>query len=295
MVTALGVDVDASGNGVDPLTHRNIIKAHWVNTGVVSGLAVSGRSDLYYGVSAGLAVCSMGDADGYVEAYWPGGKTENTVSAGDGTYARIDTVYLLANTGTPDNVVHCKVVQGTPAASPVAPALPTGGLKLRDVSVPAGASTTSAGAVGTDVGYAIPYGANLNRLAHAVNTTSVAQNWTANTWWPQAAATTGLLLTDRLVTVEFTWRATTKYAANPSGGDGSFYAKLVVDGVDVSDGLDECRVGNIWERQCVRFRTTLAGGKTHSVNVSIKPNTGLSHFMWQGLRTVDVFDGGVAQ
>ena len=61
MTTALGVAPDPTGRGVDPPTHRRIIKAHWENTGIVCGLDVTGRSDLRYSVAAGVAVCSRGN------------------------------------------------------------------------------------------------------------------------------------------------------------------------------------------------------------------------------------------
>ena len=56
MTTALGVAPDSTGRGVDPPTHRRIIKAHWENVGVVCGLDVTGRTDLRYNVAAGVAV-----------------------------------------------------------------------------------------------------------------------------------------------------------------------------------------------------------------------------------------------
>ena len=61
---ALGVSPDTNGVGVTPLVRRRIIGAQWANTGLVDGLNVTGRSDLRYNVSAGVAVCSRGDSDG---------------------------------------------------------------------------------------------------------------------------------------------------------------------------------------------------------------------------------------
>ncbi|MFT8330311.1 hypothetical protein [Bifidobacterium psychraerophilum] len=288
MVTALGVDVDTDGNGVDPLTHRNIIKRHWVNTGVVGGLAVSGRSDLYYAVSAGMAVCSMGDADGYVEAYWPGGVTENAVSAGDGTYSRIDSVYLLANTGTPDNLVHCAVAQGTPAASPVAPTLPTGSLRVQDMLVPAGASATSSASRNGSRNYAIAYGSGLGRIGYAENTTTTEQAYNTN-WYTQVAATV-LVPTDRLVDVRWTARA------SGSGGstESSYYIQLLIDGAVVSDGQDEISVPANYERKQFSYSPNLTPGE-HTIVIQAKCNTGRPKFTWRGIRTIEVFDRGVAQ
>ena len=290
MTTALGVDVDKNGNGVDPLTHRQIIKRHWDNTGIMGGLTVSGRSDLRYQVSAGTAVCSMGDADGYTEAYWPGGTTENTVGAGDGTYARIDVVYMLANTGTPDNLVHVMVKQGTPAASPVIPGLPAGGLALAMFLMPAGGGTTGAAARYGDVNYAIPYGVGLDRIGYQENTSTLTQDWRPNLWWAQAACTTQYLPMDRSVTVRFVYRASSADEALSS-----FYARLKVDGQVMTDGMDECPVFPVWARQQVSFPIVLSGGRAHSVDVEVCPNTNRKAFTWRGLRYVEVVDGSVAK
>ena len=288
MTTALGVDVDTNGNGVDPLTHRQIIKRHWNNTGIIGGLTVSGRSDLYYAVSAGVAVCSMGDADGYTEAYFAGGKTENAVSAGDGTYPRIDSIYLLANTGTPDNQVHCLVVQGTPSASPVAPVLPAGGLLVQQMLVPAGASATSAASDNGSRNFAIPYGSDLGRIGYAANTTTTEQAYDSN-WYTQVAATVRVP-TDRLVDVRWTARA------SGSGGstESSYYIQLLIDGTVVSDGQDEISVPANYERKQFSFTPNLTPGE-HTIAIQAKCNTGKPRFTWRGIRTVEVFDRGVAQ
>ena len=164
MTTALGVAPDANGVGLDPLTHRLLIKQHWNNTGVVMGLTVSGRGDLRYQVSAGAAICSMSAADGYTEAYWNGGVTENVVDAGDRTYSRIDVVYMLSNTGTTDNKVHVRVAQGTPSASPVIPSLPAGAQPLAYRLMPANGSTTNSATPWGNTDYAIRAGEQTGKL-----------------------------------------------------------------------------------------------------------------------------------
>lgn len=165
MTTALGVAPDANGVGLDPLTHRLLIKQHWNNTGVVMGLTVSGRGDLRYQVSAGAAICSMSAADGYTEAYWNGGVTENAVDAGDRTYSRIDVVYMLSNTVASDNTVHVRVAQGTPSASPVIPSLPAGAQPLAYRLMPANGSTTNSATPYGNINYAIQAGASGGKLA----------------------------------------------------------------------------------------------------------------------------------
>ncbi len=114
MATALGVSVDDAGNGVTPLVHRLIIGSYFRNNGVVDGLQVTGRSDLKYGVSAGMAVTQRAASDGRMLAYWPGGTTETAVDAGDPSNPRIDVVWIRANnspeySGDADNQVHVGV------------------------------------------------------------------------------------------------------------------------------------------------------------------------------------------
>lgn len=229
MTTALGVDVDTNGNGVDPLTHRQIIKRHWGNTGIVGGLTVSGRSDLYYAVSAGVAVCSMGAADGYTEAYFAGGNTENAVSAGDATYPRIDTVYILANTGSPDNLVHVEVAQGTPSASPVKPALPVGAQPLMSMLLAAGAQNTGAAIpVDASATYAIPYGASMGVLNRYVYTGAAPRNQTTLT---TIGAKKIILPTDR--NMHF-WAKFSLSTSGSSGSEGGLWGYFRVDGQAVT-------------------------------------------------------------
>jgi hypothetical protein len=290
MTTALGVAPDANGMGLDPLTHRLLIKQHWNNTGVVMGLTVSGRGDLRYQVSAGAAICSMSAADGYTEAYWNGGQTENTVAAGDSTYSRIDVVYMLSNTGTTDNTVHVMVVQGTPSASPVAPSLPAGAQPLAYRLMPANGSTTNSATPYGNIDYAIPYSASLDRIGYQENTGSQTQDWRPDLWWSQAALTTQYLPMDRSATVRFVYRASSADEALSS-----FYARLKVDGQVMTDGLDECPVFPVWARQQVSFPIVLSGGRAHSVDVEVRPNTSRKAFTWRGLRYVEVVDVSVAR
>jgi hypothetical protein len=232
----------------------------------------------------------MSAADGYTEAYWNGGQTENAVDAGDSTYSRIDVVYMLSNTGTPDNVVHVRVQQGTPAASPAIPSLPAGGLPLAYRLMPSRGSNTNAATPTGNIDYAIPYGVGLDRIGYQANTGSQTQDWRPNIWWGQAACTTQYLPVDRSVTVRFVYRA--------SSADevlSSFYTRLKVDGQVMTDGLDECPVFPVWARQQVSFPIVLSGGRTHSVDVEVCPNTNRKAFTWRGLRYVEVVDGSVAK
>lgn len=164
---ALGVSPDTNGAGVTPLVHRRIIGAQWANTGLVDGLNVTGRSDLRYNVSAGVAVCSRGDSDGKTLAYYEGGKT-NAVAAGDPSNPRIDIVWIQAHNlmeyKDSDNYVTVGVTQGSPSASLAEPTIPAGATMLRKMKMPAGASSTASAVQMWSADYAIPYGASLGKI-----------------------------------------------------------------------------------------------------------------------------------
>lgn len=176
MSTALGIMQLEDGTGTDPLTYRRILKSHWANKGVVTGLTVSGRTDLRYNVAAGVAITSRSDSDGYSEAYYGGGQTP-AVAAGNASNPRIDRIWIKANDkqqGDDDNQVVIGVTSGNPAASPVAPAAPTGCTVLMDMRVPAGATSTNSATKNASVTYALPYGASfgiLQRIAENVDGT----------------------------------------------------------------------------------------------------------------------------
>ena len=183
MTTAFGVAPDSSGQGCDAMTHRRVIASQWVNTGIITGLEVSGRQDLRYGVSPGAAVCSMGDADGMSIAWWDGAGspyTEDQVAAGDSAYPRIDAVYMIAHTGQPDNLVHVKAAQGEPSASPVPPRVEAGGQVLAYMRLPAGATSTRAAVPWGDVDYAVQYGSGLGKLAESWSRQSYTGGGRAN-------------------------------------------------------------------------------------------------------------------
>lgn len=298
MSTALGVAPDSNGQGCDALTHRRVIASQWAGTGVVGGLAVSGRQDLRYGVSPGVAVCSMGETDGMSLAWWDGAGspyTEDTVDAGDSAYGRIDAVYIVSYTGQPDNKVHVKVQQGTPSASPVAPQVEAGGLVLGLMRMPAGATSTAAAVSCGPTDYAIPVGASLGRLGYVQSLVSGSMDWSRGSdgsglWQDQLSLTTSYLPTDRLADVVWMWRAGTTAA-----GVGSYRCDLYVDDVRVSDGLDECAVFEPWSKQSIRWRIVLSGGMAHRVRISAKPAIARARWQWRGLRSLEVMDAGVAK
>ncbi len=220
MSTALGVAPDSSGQGCDALTHRLAIAGQWASTGVISGLVVSGRQDLRYAVSPGLAVCSMGETDGMSIAWWDGGGspyTENVVDAGDATYPRIDAIYIISYTGQPDNKVHIKVQQGTPSASPVRPQVEAGGQVIGWRRIPAGATSTAAAMDDGDIDYAISYQSSMGLLAEYVDRRTEVWGYGTPRDWVTEYPITFHLPSDRQV--ELTYDADVAYVIHgPNGG-----------------------------------------------------------------------------
>lgn len=266
--TALGIMQTSDGAGVDPLTHRRIIKARWSNPGIIGGLAVTGGSGLTYNVSAGNAVLSRSSSDGYTEAYWEGGATP-AVSTGDPSNPRIDTVWLKAydaQQGDPDNRVHVGVTQGTPSSSPVAPSAPSGCLAIARMRVPAGATSTASAQQTSERSYAIPYGATLGLLASYRDTTngvidSVKQRRATR------CAVQVTLPTDRLLDLRFV------ASVSSSGVYGSddytnWYVSFLVDGSEVAYSGGEMLLSNLTCETRERTLTVEVSKGTHTIAVS---------------------------
>lgn len=284
MSGSLGTGRDSKGTGLTATDHRRILAALYPSGGIVSGLGVTGGGGLSYTVAAGVAVVPRG-SDGTRVAAYDGGTVAGT--AGDSTYPRIDLIALKALDPSLDgsHTVTVSVIKGTPSASPTAPAVPAGSLTIAQAYVAAGMTSTSTGAAITPGVAAVPYGATIGRIAHGDNTGTDAQDW-SGAWTLQVAASTKNLPTKRLAEFRYTFRAS-------AGGDSSMYVRLVIDGAVASDGADEVAVGRYYNRQTVTWVVELPAG-VHSVGVQASGNTGAPQATWQGLRSLDVIDLGVA-
>lgn len=233
MSTGFGIAQTSSGQGTDAPTLRRILGGKWENVGIVEGLKVAGRSDLYYSVAAGVAVASRSEADGCVELYYEGGNA-GPVSAGDPSNPRIDIVWVKANDaqqGDGDNLVHVGVTEGTPSPSPSAPSAPAGCTVLSEHVMPAGATATNSATLNAEGYRAIPYGASLGLLLDLVDTAN--DDMTAS-YTPCSGKVR--LPTDRYLSLKVT--VTMAAMDGPwADGDGSVYCYLRVDGQNV-DGRE---------------------------------------------------------
>lgn len=304
--TGLGIMQTSTGEGTDPITLRRIIKARWMNTGIITGLAVSGRSDLSYSVAAGCAVVSKSDSDGYVEAYWEGGNTA-AVSAGDPSNPRIDAVWIKANDkqqGDDDNRVHIGVTQGTPAADPVTPTVPSGCLILASFRVPAMATSTNSAQKASDGDLAIPYGASLGLLAEYVNTYEGNGDPKIQNWHVENQVEINLP-TDRIVEIIYTGTM----ANTPANGWISWaIAAFQVDGKDVPhSGCEWYAANGVWEdhhasiivelkkgRHTIAVRNGMSSASEVGVQMPYFRYNDKNNITYKG-RILQVWDRGVAK
>ena len=260
---ALGV-ANSGTDGTTAQDFRLMLGALYQNAGIISGLKVTGGSSMAYTVASGVAVCTRGASDGKTLAYWPGGSVATTANSGGSP--RIDSIYLIAHDlshGDADNAVAVGVAQGTPAASPVAPALPTGATKLADMRVPAGATTTAGASSAASVDYAIPYGSTLGILGETSTTANAAGDSRPDVTYEQESVSF-YLPTDRVVDIT--------YSACFSSSSGSEWCSwgiwaFLVDGKALSGTTAEwlARDG-VWETHSYSRKVELSAGN-HTVTV----------------------------
>ena len=261
MATAYAVQQNGTV-GTTAAELRKMLAYKWASTGIVGGLAVTGRSNLAYNVAAGMAICSKGASDGYTEAFYPGGQTP-AVAANSGSNPRLDAVWVTSHDvtqGDEDNLVTVGVTQGTPAASPAAPQIPSYATLLALMLVPAGATKTSSATVSAKGASAIPYGASLGILLEGRDTRS-QEVLPANEYNYMAGSFT--LPTSRIVDVKQT------FTMLVSGADiASAYCRVLIDGEQVWQG--EVHVfPSLATSQYFEFTKELAAG-THSIQAKIR-------------------------
>lgn len=293
--TALGVAPDEDGNGVTPLTHRRTQMYQWACTGVIGGLEVSGSSSsLKYTVSAGCAVTSRGDSDGYALAYSEGGTV--TTTAGSSSNDRYDVVWIKSDDldqGDDDNLVTLGVTQGTASSSPTIPSIPTGAQAVDTLLVPAGMTYTSAAESTGEIDYAIPYGSSLGLLAKKTQTTNAEMSSS----WEGSTKASFSVPTDRWIEAVFDCRTELVDAGDWPYSDlalqGSCYLALYIDGEAVDDTNDKFYVSNQWLRQQISELVFVEKG-SHTAQWKTKPQSNAyGDYYWRGIRNTYIYDRGV--
>lgn len=258
---ALGVR-NSGADGTTPLALRLALGALFPQSGILSGLGVRGSSSLAYSVAAGVAVCTRGAGDGSTLAPVPAGSTPAVAANGTG-YPRIDAVWVTAHDldqGDADNHVTLGVTQGTPAASPARPTVPTYATLLAYMRLPAGATTTAQATVEARGRDAVASGATMGQLGYMRDTYDGKLRGDLNGTMHVDYSVTVTVPTARLV--ELRWCATL------SGGDSSdCIVAMSVDGVKAMQFFVTPPSGGRWDYKEVRHVVTLSPG-THTISFS---------------------------
>lgn len=259
------VAVGIRNNGADgttPLALRLALAALFPQAGILSGLSVRGSSSLAYSVASGVAVCTRGAGDGSTLATVAAGSTPVVAANGTG-YPRIDAVWVAAHDrdqGDADNHVALGVTQGTAAASPVRPSVPTYATVLAYMRLPAGATTTAQATVEARGRDAVAAGATMGQLGYMRDTYDGKLRGDYDGTMHVDYSVTVTVPTARLV--EMRWCATL------SGGDSSdCIVAMAVDGAKVMQFFVTPPASGRWDYKEVRHVVTLSPG-THTISFS---------------------------
>lgn len=258
---ALGVR-NSGADGTTPLALRLALGALFPQSGILSGLGVSGSSSLAYLVAPGVAVCTRGAGDGSAIAPVAAGSTPAVAANGTG-YPRIDAVWVAAHDidqGDPDNHVTLGVTQGAPAASPARPTVPTYATLLAYMRLPAGATTTAQATVEARGRDAVAAGATMGQLGYMRDTYDGALRGDYNGTMHTDYSVTVTVPTTRLV--EMRWAATL------SGGESSdCIVAMEVDGAKAMQFFVTPPDSGRWDYKECRHVVRLAAG-THTLAFS---------------------------
>ena len=284
---ALGVR-NSGADGTTPLALRKALGALFPNSGILSGLGVSGSPSLAYSVAAGVAVCSKGSGDGSTLAAVAAGSTPTVAANGTG-FPRIDAVWVTSHDrdqGDADNHVALGVTQGAPAASPARPAVPSYATVLAYMRLPAGATTTAQATVEARGDAATASGGTLGLLGEAALNAGRDVS-TGGSWSDFYTVAVTVTVPSRHV-VRVDYRAT---LVTPGGSTGWTRVRpyLTVDGAEVAGSR---RKWPAWAgpelTHSSSCATELAAG-THAVELHLAYDGG----DW-GLSIVDGGTGGAA-
>jgi hypothetical protein len=141
-------------NGVHPAENDRLsTQAIWASTGIINtgSLAVTANSPVNMNVIVAAGWCAiLGNYQANMGTYvvYNDAATALTIANGDPINPRIDRIVITVQdsyyTGTADDVI-LQVLTGTPAATPVAPAIPTNSISLATVAVGIGAFNINSG------------------------------------------------------------------------------------------------------------------------------------------------------
>lgn len=254
--------------------------------GIVNGLAVSVNTLLKINVAIGTAFDSNYD---FINV----SSTQLITLATANTQARIDKIVIKYQSSTTDNVdttniygmgtsfVYSKnkkdsfiiqVVQGTPSASPVAPATPAGALLLAEVTVPANATSLIAGNIVDRRSY-ISINSNINKPEVIFSASAPADT---NTLWidttnsqPKVYKNSAWVILNSNDATTLDGIDSTGFALAGHNHDSVYYTKTQSDSnyAPASHNHDTSYYTK------TQLNTSGAGGQVHWNNVLSKPAT----------------------
>lgn len=262
--TAFPVRQDTEGVGCTDIALRQMVKALHPTKGIITGLKVTGQNALSYKVASGVAICSKGSSDGNTIAYFEGGSVETT--ANTASNPRIDVVWITSHDvtqGDTDNLVTIGCTQGTAAASPTAPSIPSYATKLYAMKLPANASTTSSA---TQYGSAnvITDVSTMGRLATNTLTNSTEGDKTKLKWYTENSVTF-TVPTKRLIELVYEVAVCEHNGSNKIGWGVKCFN---VDGKEQANTTYEFRVEpDITETRVARVLVEVSAG-SHTASVT---------------------------
>lgn len=295
MTAGFGVDPtkDGSGNITSGTTSQDIrkVNAALYGPGILSGCGVTlSSAAMTYTVAAGVVAIPMATGE-VVLAPVPATTINAATVPSSGT--RTDIIYVKQNTPSIDGNSNVVVSYGQ--------TLPAQAQKIDSYTLPAGATTTSAGSRAAFVDFSIPYSGGLGRLSYYQH----AYNGTLRSSPAERVGNATIYLpTDRMVT----WKVTAVLSAvNAAGFDNSKYCEYGFlpnfDGTDwvywTTGGLHQA-----WQTFFWQATIPMAAG-THTVNLGMQqvvgPGTVFCHYgpdnQGLGRRGIEfeIVDAGVMQ
>lgn len=295
---SLGTKKNSKGEGLTDLGHRKILKALYPNVGIIEGLTVTPNQNLTYHVSGGVGVGSLGDGNRIF--YTDGGNT-GSVSPGDSSNRRIDTVYAKIHDPVIDSDsvdVELGVLEGTPSNSPVSPTLPLGCVLLMSFMIQPGSTNLANGSSRYgSANYVVPYGSSLHDIVKKkMDGYYLLPN--DGKQYDQFGNVTFSIPTDRNLNFRFYGRCCIDKLGIRYQ---SFSGELFIDGISQNNGTrNDADVTDSWTIRSLEWNADVEAGE-HTINLNLShdgnsvpfPNTAPIRFMES--RNIVVSDNGVIQ
>lgn len=295
MATGFGIAPDANGSGTTPEDIQRITAAKYENAGILTGAAVTRRSDWAYDVTDGAVIIDVAPEMAVEVPVSAQTLTPPTLSGGA---AAVHTVYVKQNfPGTDGNsLAFVGITAGT---------APAGSVVLDRFQVPAGATATTAATSNWDRVYALVSGASLGRLGYHADIDPTP--YTTQTLTRGGFRIT--VPTDRLVDVQLT--GTISHSTSGGATPATDLVSSVVFKIYIDNELRkswEMGYSRLWESK--QFHTTeFVSAGSHDVHYTVArrfANPGLSAAnsywairgggseQWRG-NTIAVIDRGVSK